>query len=372
MYADVVLGVDARSASRRARRGARRDAAASARHRRVAPQRRGAPAQGPRLGARRGGARDARREQKEHRRRRRPASPSPTIRYEQLWGAIGAVFRSWNNRRAKVYRKMHDIPESWGTACNVQAMVFGNLGDDSGTGVAFTRDPSTGERRFFGEWLPNAQGEDVVAGIRTPHPVSQGRRRRRDTRSRRRCPSVYARARRDVYQKLEKHFRDMQDLEFTDPGGQALHAAVPHRQAHRAAPRCASPSRWCKEGLITSARRSSASTRRRSTSSCTRARSRSAPKKLLARGLPGEPRRGERPGRLHRRRGRAPRRAGRGRDPRARRDVARGHPRHEGGARHPHRARRHDEPRRRRRARHGQALRRGLLGGQRRATSSRR
>ena len=75
-----------------------------------------------------------------------------------------AVFRSWNNARAKTYRKMHDIPESWGTGCNVQAMVFGNLGEDSGTGVAFTRDPSTGERRFFGEWLPNAQGEDVVAG----------------------------------------------------------------------------------------------------------------------------------------------------------------------------------------------------------------
>src|SRR5690606_2573419 len=86
--------------------------------------------------------------------------------------AIVAVFKSWNNQRAKVYRRMHHIPETWGTAVNVQAMVFGNLGDGSATGVAFTRDPSTGEPRFYGEWLPNAQGEDVVAGIRTPRPLT--------------------------------------------------------------------------------------------------------------------------------------------------------------------------------------------------------
>ncbi len=94
----------------------------------------------------------------------------PDDPYEQLWGAIEAVFKSWNNKRAIEYRKIHNIPDDWGTACNVQAMVFGNLGENSGTGVAFTRNPSTGENEFYGEYLMNAQGEDVVAGIRTPLP----------------------------------------------------------------------------------------------------------------------------------------------------------------------------------------------------------
>ncbi len=137
----------------------------------------------------------------------------PDDPFAQLWGAIGAVFQSWYNPRAKVYRGMHDIPESWGTACNVQAMVFGNLGDDSGTGVAFTRDPSTGERRFFGEWLPNAQGEDVVAGVRTPLPVAKGEGDDKNALEAR-MPEAYAELV-AIYQKLEKHFRDMQDLEFT-------------------------------------------------------------------------------------------------------------------------------------------------------------
>ncbi len=92
---------------------------------------------------------------------------------KQLWGAIGAVFGSWNNDRAIAYRKMYDIPESWGTAVNVQTMVFGNMGEDSGTGVAFTRDAATGENVFYGEYLMNAQGEDVVAGIRTPLPIAE-------------------------------------------------------------------------------------------------------------------------------------------------------------------------------------------------------
>src|SRR6185295_11475794 len=141
----------------------------------------------------------------------------PDDPYEQLWGAIGAVFQSWHNPRAKIYRGMHDIPESWGTACNVQAMVFGNLGDDSGTGVAFTRDPSTGERRFFGEWLPNAQGEDVVAGVRTPFPVSKGGGNDQNSLEAR-MPACYAELV-AIYQKLEKHFRDMQDIEFTIQAG---------------------------------------------------------------------------------------------------------------------------------------------------------
>ena len=97
--------------------------------------------------------------------------PFPDDPQEQLWGAVGAVFKSWNGRRAVSYRKIEGIPGEWGTACNVQSMVFGNMGDTSATGVAFTRNPATGENKFYGEWLVNAQGEDVVAGIRTPNPL---------------------------------------------------------------------------------------------------------------------------------------------------------------------------------------------------------
>ena len=98
---------------------------------------------------------------------------SPTDPKEQLMGAIKAVFRSWNNPRAIVYRRMNDIPGSWGTAVNVQSMAFGNMGDDCGTGVAFTRNPATGEKKLMGEFLTNAQGEDVVAGVRTPMPIQE-------------------------------------------------------------------------------------------------------------------------------------------------------------------------------------------------------
>ncbi len=124
---------------------------------------------------------------------------------EQLWGAIGAVFQSWNNNRAIVYRKLNNIPDWWGTAVNVQAMVFGNLSEDSGTGVAFTRDPATGENKFYGEFLMNAQGEDVVAGIRTPLPIEQ--LKDQDTKS-------YSELLR-IREILEQHYRDMQDIEFT-------------------------------------------------------------------------------------------------------------------------------------------------------------
>ncbi len=124
---------------------------------------------------------------------------------EQLMSAIEAVFRSWNNERAIVYRRMNDIPASWGTAVNVQSMVFGNMGDTSGTGVAFTRNPSTGERKMYGEYLLNAQGEDVVAGIRTPDPISH----LEDA-----MPEVYAEFI-EISNKLENHYRDMQDMEFT-------------------------------------------------------------------------------------------------------------------------------------------------------------
>jgi pyruvate,orthophosphate dikinase len=128
---------------------------------------------------------------------------------KQLWGAIGAVFGSWQNDRAVAYRQMNAIPASWGTAVSVVAMVFGNLGERSGTGVAFTRDPATGEKRFYGEYLMNAQGEDVVAGIRTPEPIETLAGR---------SPRAWKELQR-VQAKLERHFRDMQDLEFTIEDG---------------------------------------------------------------------------------------------------------------------------------------------------------
>ena len=124
---------------------------------------------------------------------------------EQLWGAIGAVFGSWNNERAVVYRKLNDIPDEWGTAVNVQAMVYGNMGEDCATGVAFSRDPATGEKRFYGEYLINAQGEDVVAGIRTPRPIEQLQGE---------MPEAYHQLV-EICDTLESHYRDMQDIEFT-------------------------------------------------------------------------------------------------------------------------------------------------------------
>jgi pyruvate,orthophosphate dikinase len=124
---------------------------------------------------------------------------------DQLWGAIGAVFGSWNNERAIAYRKMYDIPESWGTAVNVQSMVFGNMGEDSGTGVAFTRDAATGENVFYGEYLMNAQGEDVVAGIRTPLPIARLGEQN---------PRIYGQLEK-IRKTLEKHYHDMMDIEFT-------------------------------------------------------------------------------------------------------------------------------------------------------------
>ncbi|HAZ11904.1 MAG: pyruvate, phosphate dikinase [Bdellovibrionales bacterium GWA2_49_15] len=141
----------------------------------------------------------------------------PTDPAEQLWMAVGAVFGSWNNTRAIKYRNLHNIPHNWGTAVNIQSMVFGNLGEDSATGVCFTRDPGTGQRRFFGEYLLNAQGEDVVAGIRTPGPINNfskndGNRSLKTLEEV--MPVVYGELC-DVYQKLEHHYRDMQDIEFT-------------------------------------------------------------------------------------------------------------------------------------------------------------
>jgi pyruvate, orthophosphate dikinase len=141
----------------------------------------------------------------------------PQDPHKQLWGAIGAVFGSWMNQRAITYRKLHNIPESWGTAVNVQAMVFGNMGDTSATGVAFTRNPSTGEKKLYGEFLINAQGEDVVAGIRTPQEISEAARKEAGSDKpsmEYTLPKAYAELKR-IYNLLERHYRDMQDLEFT-------------------------------------------------------------------------------------------------------------------------------------------------------------
>src|SRR3954469_21078401 len=135
----------------------------------------------------------------------------------QLWGAIGAVFGSWMNARANTYRRLHSIPESWGTAVNVQAMVFGNMGDTSATGVAFTRNPSTGEKSLHGDFLINAQAEDVVADIRTPQEITEAARQASGSDKpsmEKAMPDAYAELTR-IYQSLEKHYRDMQDLEFT-------------------------------------------------------------------------------------------------------------------------------------------------------------
>jgi len=170
---------------------------------------------------------------------------------EQLWGAISAVFRSWNGKRAKAYRKIENIPDDWGTAVNVQAMVFGNLGQNSATGVAFTRDPATGENKFYGEFLVNAQGEDVVAGIRTPQAINEVSK----TDASKHLPSLeelmpelYKQLAK-IRTKLEKHYRDMQDIEFTIQDGKLfmLQTRVGKRNG-MAAVRMAVE--MCKEGLI--------------------------------------------------------------------------------------------------------------------------
>jgi pyruvate,orthophosphate dikinase len=143
--------------------------------------------------------------------------PFPQDVHDQLWGAVGAVFGSWQSDRAKVYRRLNSIPHDWGTAVNVQAMVFGNMGETSATGVAFTRNPSTGERSYYGEYLINAQGEDVVAGIRTPQYLTLSARETAGAKApsmEESMPEVYAELAR-VFDLLERHYRDMQDIEFT-------------------------------------------------------------------------------------------------------------------------------------------------------------
>ena len=182
---------------------------------------------------------------------KRQGRPFPQDPKDQLWGAIGAVFSSWMNDRAVTYRRLNDIPESWGTAVNVQSMVFGNMGETSATGVAFTRDPSTGEHRFYGEFLVNAQGEDVVAGIRTPAPISAARRadlKSDDPSLEEAMPAIYKQLT-EVANRLETHYRDMQDIEFTvEQGTLYMLQTRSGKRTAQAALKLAVD--MCKEGLI--------------------------------------------------------------------------------------------------------------------------
>ena len=197
--------------------------------------------------------------------------PFPQDPHAQLWGAIGAVFGSWMNQRAITYRRLHSIPESWGTAVNVQAMVFGNMGETSATGVAFTRNPSTGDKRLYGEFLINAQGEDVVAGIRTPQEITEAAREESgsDKPSMETAMPEAFRELTRIAGALERHYRDMQDLEFTVEQGKLW--MLQTRSGKRTAKAALKVAvELAGERLITAKRRSPASTPPRSTSSCIR------------------------------------------------------------------------------------------------------
>jgi pyruvate,orthophosphate dikinase len=184
--------------------------------------------------------------------REETGNPFPQNAEEQLWGAIGAVFNSWRNDRANVYRRLHGIPESWGTAVNVQAMVFGNMGETSATGVAFTRDPSTGENAYYGEFLVNAQGEDVVAGIRTPQTLTRRARLAMGETApsmEEAMPEAFA-SLSAIFDTLEKHYRDMQDIEFTVQQGKLWMLQTRNgKRTAKAALKIAVD--LCREGLIT-------------------------------------------------------------------------------------------------------------------------
>ena len=285
-------------------------------------------------------------------------APFPQDTSEQLWGAIAAVFNSWYNPRAETYRRLHDIPDNWGTAVTVQAMVFGNLGDNSATGVAFTRNPSTGENEIFGEYLPNAQGEDVVAGIRTPQPLTKKSAGDAPEASLEvAMPEAFAELK-QIFHRLEHHYRDMQDVEFTVQLGKLwILQTRPGKRTTDAALRIAID--LAAEGLITQdeailrvradAARSAAASRDRS---CRRARPDCQGIARFA---------GSRVGR-----NRIPFRDGggtegqrQGRHSRPLRNEPRGCARHAFGCRHPNCTRRHDESRGRRGARHGPAMRLG-------------
>ncbi len=213
--------------------------------------------------------------------------PFPQDPEEQLWGAIGAVFGSWRNPRADTYRRLHDIPEEWGTAVNVQTMVFGNMGNDCATGVCFTRDPSTGQNVFYGEYLVNAQGEDVVAGIRTPQPLSKAGAKPGEMPLEAAMPGPYGELLK-VRETLEHHYRDMQDLEFTIQQG-TLYMLQTRNGKRTAAAALRIAVDMAREGLIDQAE----AVRRVNPSSLDQllhpTLDPDAPRTLLAKGLPASP-----------------------------------------------------------------------------------
>ena len=226
MYADVVMGLDIKEfhkllAARKKEKRARHDVDLDA-----------------------GGPQGPRRPSTRRRSARSPGATSRTIPKEQLWGAISAVFESWNTPRAVSYRRLYDIPDDWGTAVNVQAMVFGNMGDGCATGVAFTRDPATGERVFYGEYLPNAQGEDVVSGVRTPHPINRAQKKPGDAPSlEETMPDIYQRARLDP-REARAPLHGHAGHRVHHPARQALDAPDADRASARRRRRCGSRSRW--------------------------------------------------------------------------------------------------------------------------------
>ena len=286
--------------------------------------------------------------------------PFPQDPHKQLWGAISAVFGSWMNQRAVTYRRLHNIPESWGTAVNVQAMVFGNMGETSATGVAFTRNPSTGEKKLYGEFLINAQGEDVVAGIRTPQEITEAARKEAGSDK----PSM-ERALPDAFKELmricgvlEKHYRDMQDLEFTVEQGklwmlQTRSGKRTAKAALRIAVELAGEKLITREEAVTRVDPAALDQLLHPTIDP------NAERKVIATGLPASP--GAASGEIVFSADEAAKLKSRRQegDPGAGRDLAGGHPRHARRRRHPHHPRRHDLACGGGGARHGQALRLG-------------
>ena len=286
--------------------------------------------------------------------------PFPQDPHKQLWGAISAVFGSWMNQRAVTYRRLHNIPESWGTAVNVQAMVFGNMGDTSATGVAFTRNPSTGEKKLYGEFLINAQGEDVVAGIRTPQEITEAARKEAGSDKpsmETAMPDAFKELTR-IYGVLEKHYRDMQDLEFTVEQGklwmlQTRSGKRTAKAALRIAVELADERLITRDEAVTRVDPAALDQLLHPTIDP------NAERKVIATGLPASP--GAASGEIvfsadEAEKLKSRRQEG---DPGAGRDLAGGHPRHARGRRHPHHPRRHDLACGGGGARHGQALRLG-------------
>ena len=285
-------------------------------------------------------------------------APFPQDPHAQLWGAIGAVFGSWMNQRAITYRRLHAIPENWGTAVNVQAMVFGNMGETSATGVAFTRNPSTGEKKLYGEFLINAQGEDVVAGIRTPQEITEEARKEAGSNKpsmEKAMPQAFAELKR-MHAALEKHYRDMQDLEFTVEQGklwmlQTRNGKRTAKAALRIAVELAREKLISRQEAVTRIDPAALDQLLHPTIDP------DAERKIIATGLPASP--GAACGEIVFSSEDAELLRSQGHKViiSPRRDLAGGHPRHACRRRHPHHPRRHDLARGRGGARHGQALR---------------